>query len=144
VDAMVLASINDIPNLFLLAEEEGIEPRIEDVDGFARKNRILLLRHTASKASIDISLGVLPFEEETVERSILHKVGPLSIRLPTPEDLIIMKAIAQRPKDLEDIRTIAGNTQDLDVERIEQWVTAFAEVLEQPDLWKQIEPLLTD
>jgi len=142
VDAMVLASVNDIPQLLLFAKEEGIEPRIENVDGFARKNRVLLLRHTSSKVNIDISLGVLPFEEEAVERSVIHNLGTLSIRLPTPEDLIIMKAIAHRPKDLEDIRTIAEKYQTLDVERIKQWVSAFAEILEQPELWKQIEPLL--
>ena len=142
VDAMVLASVNDIPQLLLFAKEEGIEPRIENVDGFARKNRVLLLRHTSSKVNIDISLGVLPFEEEAVERSVIHNLGTLSIRLPTPEDLIIMKAIAHRPKDLEDIRTIAEKYQTLDVERIKQWVSAFAEILEQPELWNQIEPLL--
>ena len=86
VDAMVLASVNDIPQLLLFAKEEGIEPRIENVDGFARKNRVL--------------------------------------------------------KDLEDIRTIAEKYQTLDVERIQQWVSAFAEILEQPELWNQIEPLL--
>ena len=142
VGAMVLASVNDIPQLLLFAKEEGIEPRIENVDGFARKNRVLLLRHTSSKVNIDISLGVLPFEEEAVERSVIHNLGTLSIRLPTPEDLIIMKAIAHRPKDLEDIRTIAEKYQTLDVERIQQWVSAFAEILEQPELWNQIEPLL--
>jgi predicted nucleotidyltransferase len=112
------------------------------VDGFARRNRILLLHNTASKANIDISLGILPFEEEVVERSILHQLGTLSIRLPTPEDLIIMKAIAQRPKDLEDIKTIVEKYPILDVERIKQWVIAFAEALEQPELWRQIERLL--
>ena len=142
VDAMVLASVNDIPQLLLFAKEEGIEPRIENVDRFARKNRVLLLRHTSSKVNIDISLGVLPFEEEAVERSVIHNLGTLSIRLPTPEDLIIMKAIAHRPKDLEDVRTIAEKYQTLDVERIKQWVSAFAEILEQPELWNQIEPLL--
>jgi len=142
VGAMVLASVNDIPQLLLFAKEEGIEPRIENVDGFARKNRVLLLRHTSSKVNIDISLGVLPIEEEAVERSVIHNLGTLSIRLPTPEDLIIMKAIAHRPKDLEDIRTIAEKYQTLDVERIQQWVSAFAEILEQPELWNQIEPLL--
>jgi predicted nucleotidyltransferase len=142
VDAMVLASVDDISKLLILAKEEGIEPRIENVDGFARRNRILLLHHTATKANIDISLGILPFEEEIVERSILHKLGPLSIRLPTPEDLIIMKAIAHRPKDLEDIKTIVEKYPILDVERIKQWVIAFAEALEQPELWRQIERLL--
>ena len=55
-----------------------------------------------------------------------------------------MKAIAHRPKDLEDIRTIANVYPELDVARIKQWVSDFANVLEQPDLWNQIEPLFIE
>jgi hypothetical protein len=53
-----------------------------------------------------------------------------------------MKAIAQRPKDLEDIRTIAEKYPNLDLKRIETWVKAFGEVLEMPDLWDLIKSLL--
>jgi len=53
-----------------------------------------------------------------------------------------MKAIAHRPKDLDDIRTIADKYPDLDRKRIEKWVKSFGEALELPDLWNQIEPLL--
>ena len=143
VDAMFLLSSEDLPRLLEMAKDEGIEPRIENAIQFARKNRVLLLMHTLTDTGIDISLGALPFEEEMVERSILHEVDEtLQLRLPTPEDLIIMKAVAHRPKDLEDIRTIAEKYPNLDGKRINQWVSAFAEVLEQPDLWNQIEPLL--
>ena len=54
----------------------------------------MLLRHIISGTDIDISLGILPFEVEMVERSCLIEVGTVLIRLPTPENLIIMKAIA--------------------------------------------------
>ena len=59
------------------------------------------MRHTASGTDIDLSLGFLPFEVEMVERSSLVELGPVKLRLPTPEDLIIMKAIAHRHKDLK-------------------------------------------
>ena len=143
VDAMFLLSSKDLPHLLELAKEEGIEPRIDNAVDFARKNRVLLLRHTLTDTGIDISLGALPFEEEMVERSMLHEVDEaLQLRLPTPEDLIIMKAIAHRSKDLEDIRTIADKYPNMDVKRIEAWVKAFGEVLETPDLWDLVKPLL--
>lgn len=143
VDAMFLLSVKDLSRFLEMAKEEGIKPRIENAVEFARKNRILLLTHTLTDTSIDISLGAMPFEEEMVERSTLHQVDQsLQIRLPTPEDLIIMKAIAHRPKDLEDIRTIADKYPNLDVKRIENWVKAFGEVLETPDLWELVKSLL--
>ena len=142
VDAMFLLSTQEIPQFLELARMEEIVPRIKDAEGFARNTRVLLLRHAPTEIEIDISLGVLPFEEEMVERGSVKSFAKLSARLPTPEDLIIMKAIAHRPKDLEDIRTIVDNNPNLDHARIEHWVKSFAEILEMPDLWKQIEAIL--
>jgi len=142
VDAMFLLSTQDIPKFLEIANAENIRPRIQDAEEFARKNRVLLLRHVPTDTDIDVSLGILPFEEEMVERGSIKSFANLSIRLPTPEDLVIMKAIAHRPKDLEDIRTIAENYPNLDVKRIEEWVKAFGEVLETPELWDLIRPLM--
>ena len=143
IDAMFLLSIKDIPQLLEAASEEGIEPRIDNAAEFARKSRVVLLKHVISNTNIDLSLGVLPFEQEMVERSVVHQVdATLQLRLPTPEDLIILKAIAHRPKDMEDIRILADKYQNLDIARIEKWVKQFAEVLEMPSLWDDIAGIL--
>jgi hypothetical protein len=73
-----------------------------------------------------------------VERSKVYDAGVVSVRLPTPEDLIVMKAIAHRPKDLIDIQTVIDAHPDLDIDRIKYWVKSFAEVLELPGLWTDI------
>jgi predicted nucleotidyltransferase len=144
IDAVFLLSTQDIPQFLDFAQEEGIFPRISDAADFARKNRVLLLQHRPTEIDVDISLGILPFEEEMVKRASTRSFAGLTIRLPTPEDLIIMKAIAHRPKDLEDIRTIARKFPAMDKQRIEKWVKSFGEALEQPDLWKRIESLLSE
>jgi hypothetical protein len=139
VDAMVLLSMEEIPNFLMVAREEGIEPRISQIEDFAVRNRVLLLRHSHSQTDIDIALGVLPFEQEMVQRSIVRKIDEaLKIRLPTPEDLIIMKAVAHRPKDLLDIQGIIQSHPSLDRERIQEWIKQFAELLERPELWEDI------
>ncbi len=135
VDAMILLSVDDLPRLMQAARDEGLVPRIADAEDFAGRNRVLLLRHEASGINVDISLGVLPFEIEAVERSVVHQAGPLSIRLPTPEDLIIFKAVAHRPKDLLDIQAIIASHPNLDRQRIKYWVGEFVKVLEMPELW---------
>lgn len=81
------------------------------------------------------------FEEEVVARSQVYDLGMLSVRLPTPEDLIIMKAVAHRPKDLIDIQTVIDSHPDLDVDRIKEWVKSFAEILEMSNLWTDIEKM---
>ncbi len=139
LDAMFLLSVDEIPRFLKIAGQEGIEPRISQAEDFARQNRVLLLRHTSSQTNIDISLGILPFEQEMVERSVVYAIDDaLNIRLPTPEDLIIMKAIAHRPKDLLDIQGLVQKHPKLDRKRIQDWVLQFADVLERPELWDDI------
>lgn len=138
IDAVFLLEATDLPRLLSQASTLGIQPRIENLESFARQNRVLLLRHTASGIDIDISLGLLPFETEMVERSQLVNVGALQLRLPTPEDLIILKAVAHRPKDLLDIDAVLASHPKLDKGRIQFWVKQFAEVLETPELLDDI------
>lgn len=142
LDAVFLLSLEDVPGLIQAASAQGMEPRVPDPLAMARKNRILLLRHTISGIDIDLSLGFLPFEIEMVERSQLIEVGSTKLRLPTPEDLIIMKAVAHRTKDLEDIHSIALSHPGMDKERIAYWVKQFGEALELPELWGKISGLL--
>lgn len=142
LDAVILLSILDLPELIDAANEQGIAPRLADAEAFARKNRVLLLRHRASGMNIDISLGVLPFETEMVARSQNLQIGSLYLRLPTPEDLIILKAVAHRSQDLADIQAIAASHPDLDKEWVQYWVEQFGEALELPDLWEKISQLL--
>jgi predicted nucleotidyltransferase len=142
LDAVFLLNFEDIPRLLIEAASQGIEPRISDPVAFARKSRVLLLRHNASGVDIDLSLGILPFEVEMVERSEIVEIGSIKLRLPKPEDLIIMKAIAHRTKDMTDIQSIIASHPNLDEERIRFWVEQFGEALDLPDLWKTISQLL--
>ncbi len=142
VDALILLSIEDLPDLIEVATQQGLVPRLPEAETFARRHRVLLLRHQESSINVDISLGILPFEVEAVERSTLHHVGGVTIRLPTPEDLIIFKAVAHRPKDLLDIQAVIESQPNLDKERIRYWVGEFAQALEMPELWDDIATLL--
>ncbi len=141
-DAMLLLSIEDVPQLIELAEQVGLTPRLPDVVEFAQRSRVVLLEHQATGINVDISLGLLPFEIEAVERSQNHHIGTMSVRLPTPEDLIILKAVAHRPKDMLDIAAVIAANPNLDHQRIAFWVRQFADLLEMPELWGEVEKML--
>lgn len=89
---------------------------------YAMAKGLGLLQPDASGTDINILLGNLPFEIEMVERSRVIDVGAIHLRLPTPEDLIIMKAVAHRPKDLDEIHAIAASHPSIDKGRIQFWV----------------------
>lgn len=139
---MLLLSIEDIPELVELAAQVGLTPRLPDVVEFAQRSRVVLLEHQATGINVDISLGLLPFEIEAVERSQTLQIGTIKVRLPTPEDLIILKAVAHRPKDLLDIAAIVAANPNLDKHRVAFWVSQFADLLETPELWLEVKKLL--
>ena len=138
VDAVVLLTVEDLPELLEAARQEGLLPRIDQVEAFARRSRVVLLQHQETGIPVDLSLGLLPFEIEAVDRSIMVDAGELQIRLPTPDDLIILKAVAHRPKDMLDIAAIIANHPKLDWQRIEGWLQQFADLLEMPEIWQDI------
>src|SRR5258708_152180 len=106
------------------------------------RSRVFLLRHKDTGIGVDISCGALPFEEEMISRALDFNAGDLTLKVATPEDLIIMKAVAHRKRDLIDIDNLLTVYQDLDLSRVRNWVREFAQVLEMPELVNDLENLL--
>jgi predicted nucleotidyltransferase len=144
IDLVILNLDDRLHEFIFKLKELGIEPRIEDVEEFALKSRVLLMRHKESGINIDISMGILPFEIDAVARRRIQSHSGLDIVLPTPEDLIVFKAIAQRPQDIEDIKVILNRYPDLDKEYILFLVKEFAETLEKNDIYENIKRLIGD
>jgi hypothetical protein len=142
IDAMVILDGKEWEKLLTASKRYGFAPRLSDALTFARTNRVLLLRHELSNIDIDIAFGALPFEEEAIERSVTLSIGDISVPLPSPEDLIIMKAVAHRPRDIADIEGIIDLHPALDKDRIRIWLAQFAEVLEMPELLTETEKIL--
>ncbi|MBM3494430.1 MAG: hypothetical protein FJX72_08945 [Armatimonadetes bacterium] len=142
IDAMVVFDTARLTDLIAALGTHSFRPLFSGMEEAARDTRIAPVVHSPTGIKADLALGCMPFEEEVVARATLHRAGNLTVRLPTPEDLIILKAIANRPKDQEDIRTIAAVYPDVDRARIRYWVEQYAELLEEPELLREIEAIL--
>lgn len=142
IDALVILPESDWRTALEDAAKFGIVPRIGQALEFARRSRVLLMRHAASGIDLDIILGGLPFETSAVESSRLYDVGGVSVKLPRVEDLLVMKAIARRPKDLEDIRGLLAAHPDADTGAARQWIREFATAASMPDMLEEFDQLL--
>jgi hypothetical protein len=115
--------------------------RVSDPLAFAQKARVLLLRHAPSQIDVDIAFASLPFEREALDRSVRIRVGDLRLRLPSPEDLLVMKAVAHRPVDLADVEGLIDAHPKLNRRRVRKYLREFAAHLDMPELLADVERL---
>lgn len=92
-----------------------------------------------TKVPIDLSIGFLPFEEETVRRARRMKTKRLQIPVATPEDLLILKAIAGRPRDIVDMDGLLTANATIDRRRVRSKTALFAEILEAPEILESLD-----
>ncbi len=88
---------------------EAFDARLPDMRSFALSHRVLLL--TSRKGfPIDIALGGLDYEKALVSRSTSYSFHPgLELRTCSAEDLIEMKAFAERERDWRISKTARQN-----------------------------------
>jgi hypothetical protein len=139
VDLTLLTGFTD-ESRFVSVLMDAFEARIEDAAQFAAVNRVLLLR-AASGVGLDIALGGLPFEELVVDRASLFTFPPdLPLRTCSAEDLVVLKAFADRPKDWLDIDgIIIRQSARLDWPYIRAQLGPLAELKDAPELLDTLE-----
>ncbi len=124
---------------------QHFEARMDGVAEFARANRVLLLR-TASGVGLDIALGGLPFEESAVVRSSLFTFPPdVPLRTCSAEDLIVLKAFADRPKDWVDVDgIIIRQARTIDWTYVRTQLAPLAELKDDPEIVDRLDARLSE
>lgn len=134
IDIVVLLAPDKIESFFD-AVIDKYRPRLKDAVAFAKTNRVLLVSG-ADGTPVDISMGIPGYEEEVIRRAVVVTLpNERTIRLISPEDLIIHKCIAGRPRDLEDIeRILVRQKLTVDTDYIKQWLNEFAALVENREI----------
>lgn len=142
IDALALLAESDWARMIDAAARHGIVPRIEDPLDFAHRTRVLLMTHAASGINMDITFSGLSFEQTAIEMSEVHDVGGLRVHLPRIEDLLIMKAVAGRPKDLQDIEGLLAAHPDAKIDVARRLIREFATAMSMPDILAEFEKVV--
>lgn len=140
VDLTLLTGFGN-EKIFVRALIEEFAPRIENAEEFALKNRVLLLE-TENKIGIDISLGALPFEAEATKRASYQNYLPeIRLKICSPEDLIILKAFADRTRDWADIETVVIKQEKLDWNYVYRQLAPLVELKGAPEILIKLDNL---
>ena len=88
---------------------------------------VILRSEDAEPRQVDLLMAKTPFEGEVIARAERIDVGPVATPVATPEDLVVYKLLADRPRDREDIRAIlrtqSRTARSFDWAHVERWVS---------------------
>ena len=78
---------------------------VADAGAFVQQTRVLPL-DTDEGVRIDVIFVLLPFEVDAIRRACKVQIAGRTVAVVTPEDLVLMKIISDRPRDLADAEAI--------------------------------------
>ena len=136
VDATVELELADVESFLTKMQRAGFGLRIsDDVEGFVARTRVLPFLHQPTGVPLDLVLAGTGLESSFMDRAVMVVREGVELPVISPEDLVVTKILAGRPRDLEDVRgVLAERARTLDIERARGDLTALEEALGRSDL----------
>ena len=141
IDAVVGIDIAAAVQLARALRNSAFLPLFPDIEEVVKTACILPMRHRKTRIQVDLVVGLTGFEQQAIQRAEDVRFGRLSLRVITAEDLLLMKVLAGRPRDLDDTeRIVAKQGKRLDWSYVFETAKQLEEVVAQ-DLVGPLEAL---
>jgi len=100
---------------------------------------------TRGRWHVDLILASTDFERSAFQRAQRLRLYETETNLPTPEDLILLKLVPGRDKDLLDAKTvIIRHRTQLDRSYLERWAQRLSDEAEDARLWQTLQRLFKE
>ena len=143
LDVTVAADLEHVPELVSRLQVTGLRLQPTATDDFVRRTRVLPFVHEATGIPVDIVLAGPGLEQEFVAHARMLDLGGVTVPVISPEDLIVTKILAGRPKDLEDVVGILREQlPTLDLDRSRRFLSLLQEALARDDLLPELDGAL--
>ena len=133
LDLTIEVEPSSLPDFVAALGRSGFRARFPDLD-FITATRVIPVVHLESGLPIDLVLAGPGLEQRFLDEVVKVPLGRRNIPVLSPENLVVTKLLAGRPKDLEDIRELVARRADLDHPRIEAVLREVEAALGQSDL----------
>ena len=143
VDVTILPERHSTTELAAALEANGFHLRVTGTDDFVTRTRVLPFVHARTRMPVDIVLGGPGIEELFLERAETREIEGIEVPIATVEDLVTMKILAGRPKDLDDAAgMLRTRAEEIDLGHVRRTLQLLEEALSQSDLLRQLDRLL--
>ncbi len=125
IDVALGAGPERLADLLRLAADRSWQVLVEDPADFIQNTMVLPCLEPASGIRLDFIFSFSAYEQQAMKRVRRVPLGKTQVCFASVEDLIIHKTIAGRPRDLEDVRSILGKDQPIDLNYVRHWLREF-------------------
>jgi hypothetical protein len=139
VDITVRLRYEDVTAFCRDMEKAGFQLKVSDPEFLAR-TRILPFLYVPSLLPLDVVLAGPGIEDQFFQRAVRVEIGDITAPVASPEDLIVMKILAGRTKDIDDVQAVlAERSATLDMPYIRSTLAALEQALDQSDMLPLLE-----
>lgn len=145
VDVTVVPADGDPRALAVALVSAGLTLRVPDLDDFVERTAVLPFLHEPTGLGLDVVLGASGLERACIDRAVAIDIGDGTVPVIRVEDLMVLKILSGRPKDVEDVRSILSRRRrTLDLSHVRTLLAELEEALGQGDLLPELDRLLSE
>lgn len=142
IDIALGVNTDRLHDLLGIIENMSFRPLIEDTESFVRQTMVLPVIDDTTGIRVDFIFSFTHYETEAMKRVRRIRIKDVEVSFASPEDVIIHKIFAGRPRDIEDSRAIILKNPDLDIQYIRNWLREFDAASDEKTFSKTFEELL--
>jgi len=142
IDVVIQGDAVSVKSLINVLRQHDIVPRIEDAAGFAAANLVLLTRHRPTEVDLDLSFGWTAFEHEALAVRASTRYGGVLVPMVRVDELLVFKAMAGRPRDIDDAVTLLTLYPGIDLASVRSRLSMLAQLAEAPELVRGLEMII--
>ncbi|MBI5584641.1 MAG: nucleotidyltransferase [Deltaproteobacteria bacterium] len=136
IDITLGVDVDRFEEVASLTHELGLVPLPPDPLKFSRETMVLPTQEKTTGIRVDFIFSYSSYESQAIQRARQILMGQQKVSFASPEDVVVHKIIAGRPRDLEDIRTILLKYPPMDSRYIRQWLRELSSALDGEDFEK--------
>lgn len=144
IDVTVLLPSGDASQLLRAIRAGGFMTRAEDA-AFLETARVIPARHRQTGWMVDFVLGGPGLEQHFRDQALVLRMGALRVPLIRLEHLIVLKCLAARPRDLEDLRRLFRRRwPDIDLAEVRELIVMLQTELGDSTIWPTLERIIAE
>jgi predicted nucleotidyltransferase len=125
-----------------ISKKLDLHPLPDNTAKFVKETWVLPCEDKKTKLRVDFIFSFTPYEKQAIERARSVKIENQNVAFASPEDVIIHKVFAGRPRDIEDIASILRKNPKVNSAYIQKWLKEFDKVSPEKGMLKTFKDCL--